>query len=45
MPIITTPSGHKFPWYVKLFFLNKKRKYGAILEPIRYGKTERRDVR
>jgi AhpD family alkylhydroperoxidase len=35
MSIITTPSGHKFPWYVKLFFLNQKRKYGAILEPAR----------
>jgi len=35
MSVITTPSGHKFPWYVKLFFLNQKRKYGAILEPAR----------
>ena len=35
MPVITTPSGHKFPWYVKLFFWNQKRKYGAILEPAR----------
>jgi len=35
MSIITTPSGHKFPWYVKLFFWNQKRKYGAILEPAR----------
>lgn len=35
MPIITTPSGYKFPWYVKLFFWNQKRKYGKILEPAR----------
>ncbi len=35
MSIIATPSGHKFPWYVKLFFWNQKRKYGAILEPAR----------
>jgi len=45
MSIITTLSGHTFPWYVKLFLMNQKCKYGAILEPIRYGKTERRDVR
>lgn len=35
MSIIITPNGHKFPWYVKLFFWNQKRKYGAILEPAR----------
>lgn len=35
MSFITTPAGHKFPWYVKLFFWNQKRKYGAILEPAR----------
>ncbi len=35
MSIITTPLGHKFPWYVKLFFWNQKRKYGATLEPAR----------
>ena len=35
MSIIITPEGHKFPWYVKLFFWNQKRKYGAILEPAR----------
>ncbi|VAW89512.1 FIG00758619: hypothetical protein [hydrothermal vent metagenome] len=32
---ITTSETHKFPWYVKLFFWNQKRKYGAILEPAR----------
>ncbi len=35
MPTITTSEGHKFPWYVKLFFWNQKRKYGAIIEPAR----------
>ena len=35
MSTITTPEGHKFPWYVKLFFWNQKRKYGAVLEPAR----------
>ncbi len=35
MSIINTPKGHKFPWYVKLFFWNQQRKYGAILEPAR----------
>ena len=35
MSIVTTPDGHKFPWYVKLFFWNQKRKYGVILEPAR----------
>ena len=23
----------KVPWYIRLFFLNQKRKYGAVLEP------------
>jgi len=35
MSVISTPKGHSFPWYVKLFFWNQKRKYGAILEPAR----------
>ncbi len=35
MSIITTPKDHKFPWYVRLFFWNQKRKYGAVLEPAR----------
>lgn len=29
MSIITTPNGHKFPWYVKLFFWNR-RGYEAV---------------
>jgi len=39
---ITTPESHKFPWYVKIFFWNQKRKYGAILEPARlWGRAPR----
>jgi AhpD family alkylhydroperoxidase len=39
---VTTPGSHKFPWYVKIFFWNQKRKYGAILEPARlWGRTPR----
>ena len=39
---ITTSEKHHFPWYVKLFFWNQKRKYGAILEPARlWGRTPR----
>ncbi len=35
MSIITTPKDYKFPWYVRLFFWNQRRKYGAVLEPAR----------
>lgn len=35
MSIISTPKEQRYPWYVKLFFWNQKRKYGAILEPAR----------
>lgn len=35
MSIISTPKEQRFTWYVKLFFWNQKRKYGAILEPAR----------
>ena len=39
---ITTPQSYKFPWYVRLFFWNQKRRYGAILEPARlWGRTPR----
>jgi AhpD family alkylhydroperoxidase len=39
---VTTPESHKFPWYVKIFFWNQRRKYGAILEPARlWGRTPR----
>jgi len=37
---IMTPENHRFPWYVRIFFWNQKRKYGAILEPARlWGRT------
>jgi AhpD family alkylhydroperoxidase len=40
MVAITTPDSHKFPWYVRLFFWNQKRRYGAVLEPARlWGRT------
>ena len=35
MPMVETPEGHRFPWYVRLFFWNQKRRYGAILESAR----------
>lgn len=35
MPKVETPAGHRFPWYVRLFFWNQKRRYGAILESAR----------
>lgn len=42
MAAITTPGSHKFPWYVRLFFWNQKRRYGAVLEPARlWGRTPR----
>ena len=42
MAVITTPDSHRFPWYVRLFFWNQKRRYGAVLEPARlWGRTPR----
>lgn len=35
MSVITTSGTHRFPWYVRLFFWNQKRRYGAVLEPAR----------
>jgi hypothetical protein len=35
MPVITVPPEHLFPWYVRLFFWNQKRRYGAVLESAR----------
>jgi AhpD family alkylhydroperoxidase len=40
MPIIETPPEHRFPWFVRLFFWNQRRRYGAVLEPARlWGRT------
>ena len=42
MPFIDTPVEHHFPWYVRLFFWNQKRRYGAVLEPARlWGRSPR----
>jgi AhpD family alkylhydroperoxidase len=42
MPYINTPAKHPFPWYVRLFFWNQKRRYGAVLEPARlWGRSPR----
>lgn len=27
------PSSVRYPWYIKLFFWNQKRRYGQVLEP------------
>jgi AhpD family alkylhydroperoxidase len=35
MARIATPPEHRFPWFVRLFFWNQRRRYGAILEPAR----------
>ncbi len=35
MSTIETSKEHCFPWYVRLFFWNQKRRYGAVLEPAR----------
>lgn len=40
MPRIETSMEHNFPWYVRLFFWNQIRRYGAVLEPARlWGRT------
>ncbi len=40
MPALETSPRHRFPWYVRLFFWNQKRRYGAVLEPARlWGRT------
>lgn len=42
MSVINTPQDHKFPWYVKLFFWNQRRRYGDVLEPARlWGRSPR----
>jgi hypothetical protein len=35
MPFVQTPPDHRFTWYVRLFFWNQRRRYGAVLEPAR----------
>lgn len=35
MSYIETPPDHRFPWYVRLFLINQRRRYGRELEPAR----------
>jgi len=35
MSYIQTPPNHRFPWYVRLFLANQRRRYGRELEPAR----------
>lgn len=40
MPFIETSIEHHFPWYVRIFLWNQRRRYGAVLEPARlWGRT------
>ncbi|MDH3713850.1 MAG: carboxymuconolactone decarboxylase family protein [Gammaproteobacteria bacterium] len=40
MSFPVTPPNQRFPWYVRLFFWNQRRRYGAVLEPARlWGRT------
>jgi len=40
MAFIETAKSHRFPWYVRVFFWNQRRRYGAVLEPARlWGRT------
>lgn len=40
--MIRTPDNYRFPWYVRLFFWNQKRRYGKVLEPSRlWGRSPR----
>lgn len=35
-----TPPSSRYPWYVKVFFWNQKRRYGQVLEPAKlWGRT------
>lgn len=33
--MISTPKDYRFPWYVRLFFWNQRRRYGKVLDPSR----------
>jgi len=35
MSYIETPPDHRFPWYVRMFLVNQRRRYGRELEPAR----------
>ncbi|MBK1646403.1 alkylhydroperoxidase [Thiocapsa imhoffii] len=37
-----TDTAHRFPWYVRIFLANQRRRYGCELEPARlWGRTPR----
>lgn len=39
-PRITTVPNHRFPWFVRVFLANQRRRYGRELEPARlWGRT------
>ena len=35
MSYVETPADYRFPWYVRLFLANQRRRYGRELEPAR----------
>lgn len=40
MSRVLTPDEYHFPWYVRLFCWNQRRRYGEVLEPTRlWGRT------
>lgn len=42
MSRISSKPDKEYPWYLKLFFINQKRKYGAELEPAKvWGRSPR----
>ncbi len=42
MSVIETSSDRHFPWYIRLFFRNQQRRYGAVLESARlWARTPR----
>lgn len=42
MSYIETPPDYRFPWYVRLFLANQRRRYGRELEPARlWGRSPR----
>ena len=45
MPVITVPPEHRFPWYVRLFFWNQKRRYGAVLASARLWARTPKSIR
>lgn len=35
VPFVQTSTDRRFPWFVRLFFWNQRRRYGKVLEPAR----------